>query len=368
MALPDMQNGGPLTVAKFWLQMLCFGLALSTGIFAIYWMAISASSIWLNAVGGAILATNVFLMLLSFASFVFLALSIAEFKILYDGFAYHLFAVCAFLAQVLCCVLLSLSTNSAAGSDLEAILNYCSVNANNPNVVNFLNSHVTNYSIYSYVAKRTTDSYASIAALFGIWLPATLILLFVSQKAEHEPKRPPKPKQPKAPEKPKKGEDDLQPLNDNKEQIADQSHSNAGDEETPTPSVLTNKRAHEESPFITQAQPESPPASPKSQRSSRRDQQRTNKQQQNPQSKQRTPTQPEQTSPQTSSNSEGQRKPPTVVQPERQRAPPKATPQRKPPEARRPPKPNQGPPPEPTPQEDYDPYNSSYSAPFDFKL
>lgn len=180
MPLAEMRNGGPMAVAKFWLQLLLFGLTLSTGIFSIYWMALTGSQMWLKAIGGAILATNFFLMVTSFSAFVFLLLSMLGLNPLFENFSHHLFAVCSFVGQVLCCVLLSLSTEAACDAYRTTIVDYCMLNPTSSVVTKYLATYTTSYSQYAYVAVRTVDSYNSIAALFGLWLTATVSYIFVS--------------------------------------------------------------------------------------------------------------------------------------------------------------------------------------------
>lgn len=182
-----LEQGGPMKIATFWLAILLLGISLSTAIFSIYWMAIAGSKIWLNAIGGALVATNFFLMLLSLASMAFLALSMLGFKIVFDGFTRQLFAVSTFIAQILCCVLMSLATETETDRCLKELEDYCIRNAELPLVVDFMKDHSTSYSRYSFVARITTEAYSSIASLFGIWFPLTIFYLYCAIKIGNDP-------------------------------------------------------------------------------------------------------------------------------------------------------------------------------------
>ena len=189
----DLRSKGVVGVLAFWLQISLFGMSVSAAIFAIYWMAITGSKIWLKAVGGSILAANFFLMFISLASFAFLLLSRMGINPLYPNFSHHLAIITAFVAQVMCCVLMGLATESEAEVCLNDIIDYCARNPTDAVVTSFQQSHSTDYSKQSYVAQRTTTAYDSVAAIFGVWLPLTLLYILCvsrlepSSKAEKKP-------------------------------------------------------------------------------------------------------------------------------------------------------------------------------------
>ena len=186
----ELRAKGIVGILAFWIQMALIGMSIASAIFAMYWMAITASKIWLKAVGGSLLAANVFLMLTSLASGVFLVLNRLNINPLYPNFSHHLSVMAAFISQIICCVLMGLSTESEAEIYLKDILDYCERNTADQTVQSFTQSYTTDYSKRNYVAQRTTTAYDSVAAIFGVWLPLTLIYILCVTRLDPEPGKP----------------------------------------------------------------------------------------------------------------------------------------------------------------------------------
>jgi hypothetical protein len=201
MKLTKFQSQGAIGIVTFWLTLLLIGISASSGIFCIYWLSLAASSIWLSAIGPSLAIATAFLMVLSFGSLALLFLILFEVKILFPTLTEQMFAVSTFLCELLCCILMSLSTDSHAADYYGELMDYCARNVEDATVVAFRTEHPTDFSIHSYVYVRTTDRSGSIAAFFGLWLPAVLAFLVCERKAERasppgQPQNPPEDRKP----------------------------------------------------------------------------------------------------------------------------------------------------------------------------
>jgi hypothetical protein len=177
LKLKTLQTQGPLGILSFWITLLLLGISLSAAIFAIYWMALSGSSLWLSAISASLLVTNLFLMLLAFACIALHILDILDITFLFDGFPRQLLTVVSFLSQLLCVILMTLSTEVQAEEDYARLWDFIRRNGEDSRVVAFVAEHPTDYSVHSYVEARTTNLYGAIATFFGLWLTATFAFL-----------------------------------------------------------------------------------------------------------------------------------------------------------------------------------------------
>ena len=174
----ELNRSGIKGIATFWLRLLLFGIAIAITAFSIYWCAISSNRIWLRSINSSILVANIFLVIVAVASFAFLLLCRLSIRLIYSvHFTHHVFAIISFIGQIICLILMSLSTQSRADVYYNSINDYITRNSADAVVVDFVNSHNTPYAIMSYVASRSTDLYPSISAFFGIWFAATVFYL-----------------------------------------------------------------------------------------------------------------------------------------------------------------------------------------------
>ncbi|OHT02598.1 hypothetical protein TRFO_07007 [Tritrichomonas foetus] len=192
LGFEDLNKTGIKGVVTFWLRCLLFLLTLSLSAFSFYWMAITATKIWTRSINSSLLVANLFLALITLASFAFLLLSRLNIKIVYSvQFTHHVFVVLSFIGQVICCILMSLSTPSSSETYHNSITDFCSRYPSDPVVTNFIASHNTEFAIISYVASRSTDLYPSIAAFFGIWFASTVIYIACSSAITDRPEQSP---------------------------------------------------------------------------------------------------------------------------------------------------------------------------------
>lgn len=191
MQLPAFSTAGPIQTAVLWMRLILFALSFSTAIFSGVWMVLACSSMWMSAVGGSIMATCLFSMLLSLGSFACLLLEFFPLVvILAEGFTRQLHAAVAFTAHILCCVLMTLATESAGQTYVMDINDYINRSESGDSMVqDFTAKHVGSYAIQKYVAERSTDKYSSISTLFALWLPITLVHLFLAPMADKEEKK-----------------------------------------------------------------------------------------------------------------------------------------------------------------------------------
>jgi hypothetical protein len=187
MKLTALQDHGPLGILVFWSVLVLAGVSLAAGILSIHWVTLAASSVWLSAVGSSILVATIFLMLLSFGATVALALDTFEISCLFDHCPRQAFAAASIAGQLLCCVLMYLSTDTEVIRAFDRVLDYGQRNPEDPAVTAFRTAHPTRESIHDYVAARTSDRYDSMATLLCLWLPVTVGWLLAVDKLEHPP-------------------------------------------------------------------------------------------------------------------------------------------------------------------------------------
>ena len=177
----ELNQFGIKGIVAFWLRNFLFVLPIGLAVFSIYWIAQSSNKIWLVSIGASILTVNIFLTLVSLVSFAFLLLCCLNKQIIYSiEFTHHLFAILSFIGQILCCILMSLSSSTNTDVYLKSIEDYCERNPSNKVVTKFISNNPTQYSRFKYVAKRSTDLYPSISAFFGIWFSSTVFYLICS--------------------------------------------------------------------------------------------------------------------------------------------------------------------------------------------
>jgi hypothetical protein len=182
----DLQKGGALGIATFWLVILAACLSTSSTVRSIVHLARASSKIWRRATGSSILVTNVFIMFCSLASLAFQVLAwrriaLPEFLLLSP---FQWFIVFTFIAQFLYCVLLTLTTDAMAHEAAEAIRDFCERYIDDPAVVEFLAEYTTQDLLRDFVAGRTSGQYTASAAFFAVWLPATVALAVCTKKLD----------------------------------------------------------------------------------------------------------------------------------------------------------------------------------------
>lgn len=177
----ELNKAGIKGIIAFWLRLLLLLLSFAIMIFSIVWMAKASGTVFIKSVGADIVVTNVFLMLISLAAGVFLILCRLNIKLIYSvQFTHHVFALLSFIGQILCCVLMTMSTSTRAEIYLTSLLDYCQRNPTNSDVQKFMLKYPTYASQHVYIAGRSLDLYPSISAFFGIWFASTVIYLICS--------------------------------------------------------------------------------------------------------------------------------------------------------------------------------------------
>lgn len=175
----ELRSHGSVGVGVFWSHILLICISISVVIFSLYWLIITSSSIWMKAVSGSMLTVNLFLMIFGLVSASIGVMQKFGISLLEEGILHQLFIAASFGCQLMCCILMALSRESKAALYVKDVNDFCVRNPTNTHVINFLKEHSTEYAVESYVAKRTTRAYNSIAAFFGIWLPTSIIYLFL---------------------------------------------------------------------------------------------------------------------------------------------------------------------------------------------
>lgn len=184
----ELNQYGIKGIAAFWFRILLLLLPIGLTIFSIVWIVQTSNKIWINSIGGQILTANVFLVIISLASSAFLLLCWMDKQILISvQFTHHLFAISSFIGQVICCILMSLSSTSSSETYIRSIEDYCVRNPSNSVVTKFISNNPSEYSRYKYVSKRSTDLYPSISSFFGIWFASTITYLLCSTKLTELP-------------------------------------------------------------------------------------------------------------------------------------------------------------------------------------
>jgi hypothetical protein len=181
-----LQKRGLIGIALFWLRIFLLAIAFAAGLYAIYWMSLGASAIWLAAVDSSILTSNFFLMLTSFGSIAFLVLEWCGFRVFYDGLVGHLFVVSTLASHLICCVLMGLATDAEAEACLGDVLDYCARHFAATEVIDFFQRYPTDNSQHAYVTARTSNSYNLMVAFVWAWFPATILFLFGSCALDEE--------------------------------------------------------------------------------------------------------------------------------------------------------------------------------------
>lgn len=189
----ELQKSGIKGSILFWMRLILLVIPVSYIAFLLYWMVITGSKIWLKAVGGQILTTCFFTMLLSICSIVMLFF--VWFNILGNmdkAFKYQIFVVINVITLFLSCILLALSTYGQASQCSSDISDYITRHSTDSIVTSFLSDYPTSASQSSYVLRRTSDAYTINAVFFAIWLISLFIAIICnymidsSEKAEKE--------------------------------------------------------------------------------------------------------------------------------------------------------------------------------------
>ena len=150
-------------------------------------MAITGSSLWIDAVGGSILTTCLFTMLTAIGSIVLLVF--VQFNILAKmdkNFKFQLYVIVTVISLFLSCILMGISTSGYASQYSNDISDYITRNPNATNVVNFVSDHPTTQSRTGYVLQRTSNAYDVTAVFFALWLIALVIAVGINHYIEHK--------------------------------------------------------------------------------------------------------------------------------------------------------------------------------------
>ncbi|KAK8884238.1 hypothetical protein M9Y10_043346 [Tritrichomonas musculus] len=141
---------------------------------SIYWIIITSSSFWINAIGANILISNIFSILFAFASLIFIIFCI--FGIMSDNyFISQFFFVSTVMSFALSFITLSLSTEQSSKKYISDINDYCQRNLqaiNDSKSLCYLNN--PQWQISKYVRKRTTETYD---IYVGILAPYVVIFI-----------------------------------------------------------------------------------------------------------------------------------------------------------------------------------------------
>lgn len=153
----ELKAEGMLWLFYMRFALLIFPIAII--IISIYWICITSSSIWINAVGANILISNIFSTIFAIVSFVLILLCVIG-KLIDNIFIPQLFFVSTVLCFVLSFITLSLSTDQSSNKYISDITDYCNRNIRlltDPKSICF--SSNSGWQISNYVYKRTLKSY-----------------------------------------------------------------------------------------------------------------------------------------------------------------------------------------------------------------
>jgi hypothetical protein len=175
--LDELRKPGYIGVVTFWLRISLIGICFAAAIFSLYWAVITGSKIWIKGCTHSIIIAAVFLAAISLTTAAFLFLGWIGTNFLFEKSSIHFYGMLSILCLILCCVLMSFSSETRSAIYLQDLIDFCTRNFNEDFVKDFWAEQKTAYALERWVKHRSSDLYPSIATFFGIWLPCTVIYL-----------------------------------------------------------------------------------------------------------------------------------------------------------------------------------------------
>lgn len=172
----ELEKEGITGTVLFWVRFLLYGIPFGYLIFLIYWMVITGNQIWLNAIGGQILTTCLFELLVCIGSIVLLLFNHRKMIFKNPKFANQIYVIVTIVGFVINVILLSLSSTKKANVYLADISDYLERNANVALVVSFVADYPTSYSRSAFVRQRTTELYDVNAVFLVIWVVSLVVV------------------------------------------------------------------------------------------------------------------------------------------------------------------------------------------------
>lgn len=151
----------------FWIRIILCVIPIGMLIFSIYWMAMTASKIWIQVVGSAHLALNIILMLFSAGSLVFMIFGVLSIMKNQANIVLIMYIVITLISALISLILLGISSEQNAIAYQGYFSSHCiSINSTD----SFCQEYFTDWSKKRYVRVRTTDAYDCVAGILSPWI------------------------------------------------------------------------------------------------------------------------------------------------------------------------------------------------------
>lgn len=177
----ELKREGNVGKLFIWIFIINLAMPVATACFSLYWMVLTANTLWLKAIGGNIFTANFFLLLTSLLSIVLLLLTKKGVKLIYPKFNKQLFVAVTCISGLIGCILLSLSTVKKTDRYYQSISDYLTRNPTETWVTKFHQDNPSDYTRNQFVLIRSRNANESFAPLFGIYIIAFALLIIFDQ-------------------------------------------------------------------------------------------------------------------------------------------------------------------------------------------
>lgn len=146
----------------------------------------TGTRIWRRSAGYAIFITNASLMLICLGTVTFLMrVVLGDPLSSYALFApSHFFVIFSVVSQFLFCFLMAQVSENANHRIVHALEAFCGKHLDTPWVKGFVRDYGARDQIIRFVAIRTSGHFSLLAAVFGLWLVATIALMIWTKVSE----------------------------------------------------------------------------------------------------------------------------------------------------------------------------------------
>lgn len=178
----------PIGTASYWFRIALVAIPFACFIYSLFLTVIAGTRIWLLAIGGEIISCSILLILACIGSFVLLIIVFFNKTKDKQPMFVTIYILCTVGCFILLGSLLSQTNMTKAETTTRDMQDFCFRKASNGEVVAFLKTHSTPYSVNSYVQYRTSDQHHVISAFLGIWIAVFLLYIFTLILLENEDK------------------------------------------------------------------------------------------------------------------------------------------------------------------------------------